>query len=373
MYRLTIMWLAAACAQGSLAASDVRVSVGDQQILIPAGRHNLNFFPDQPISILNTKPLTFLMTTNTGSGDGTVLMSGSDWKTARPLAVTLAKSPGMFDNGYAGVGGVYLDRSKNELLAFYHAEDHANKGLSPSGQNAWMGSVGAASSRDGGRSFRKLGQVLTSRHRFNAKPASSGLGDISICVDKTNTYLLAHYVDFSRARKHGVQTCVARSRLSDRGMPGTWKKYFEGRFSEPGLQGHESHIFSGWVDHADYYSPQVQYSKVLKKYVMVFCAVFYTEVHREPNQLPRTPKMSGVYLSTSDDAIHWNKPTQLFANHAAIIAKQKVVVHPTLHITGRRKPTVARLFPGRSCTHTVRSGAASLQMSRTTWLGVECR
>lgn len=327
------------------AEPEISVNVGNQQILLGSGQYGLNYFPDQPVSVISQRPLRCFMTVENYS----VAFHGRDWNSLRPVKTILTKGQkGSFDNSYAGVGGVYVD-GRNVFL-FYHAEDH--EGLPKEkyyNQHSFIGSVALAVSRDGDNSFRKLGQILTAKHPKKKGSKCGGVGDISICVDKTNTYLLAHYVDYSRFTGRGVQTCVARSKISDKGKPGTWKKYFNGRFSEPGLGGRESHILS-WFSKkgshkGDAYSPHVVYSKHLGKYLMVFNGVSQAEVVK--GKEVHKPKVSGIYLTSSDDAIHWDKATQLFAVHTIFIPRKHCVVHPSIYIISSSKGKVrARLLYG---------------------------
>jgi len=86
-------------------ADDLRVVLGKQEVIMPAGHLGLTFFPDQPICVLNKAPLTFLMTV----GNATFLLAGPSWRTATHNGKVLEPGgPGTFDNGYAGIGGVLI-------------------------------------------------------------------------------------------------------------------------------------------------------------------------------------------------------------------------------------------------------------------------
>ena len=305
------------------------VKVGKQEVLIPSGYEGLSHFPDQPIALLNRKPLTFLAAV----GNETVLFSGPNWKNLQPIAKVLhVGDKGSFDNGYAGVGGVFIDGSK--IYAFYHAEDQENLDSEYSkrnGQRAFIASVGYATSDDGGKTFQKVGQVLASGHPRKDRAECAGLGDISICLDNTKSYLYAYYTDYSRHANEGVQTCVARSPVDSRGRPGSWMKYHDGGFSQPGLGGLESHILSWHSRGGDAYSPSVVYSEGLAKFLMVFCVVDYSEARLGHES--KHPKKSGIYLSYSEDGVLWGEigPADI-ASHALLRAGSRDVVHPTLVI-----------------------------------------
>lgn len=69
-----------------MAADDppLQVELGQQQIVMRLGHAELTHFPDQPISVLNRQPLTFLMV----CGDATFLLSGPSWQSANRIVGT---------------------------------------------------------------------------------------------------------------------------------------------------------------------------------------------------------------------------------------------------------------------------------------------
>jgi hypothetical protein len=84
--------------------------------LFPDGYCGLQYFSDEPISILTTRPFRFLAV----AGNYTVLLEGPNLVSARPVRKVL--EPGgkdSFDNGYAGVGAVFSSQTGKRLLAFY--------------------------------------------------------------------------------------------------------------------------------------------------------------------------------------------------------------------------------------------------------------
>lgn len=336
MFRLLVLAMIVVALGRTVAAEDLDVKVGPQQILIAAGSQGLTHFPDQPLGILKKSPLTFLASV----GNETVLFTGQNWRTLRPLATVLkVGEKGAFDSGYAGVGGVYQDGATT--YAFYHAEFQENlrsEYSAKNGQLPFIGSVGLAVSTDGCRSFQKLGQVLTSKHPRQANAECAGLGDVTICRDKTGEFLLAYYTDYSRHANQGVQTAVARAPIKDKGRPGTWSKFSKGSFSEPGIGGEETHVLSGHSRGADAYSPCVVFVRELDRYLMVFCAVVYSEVQAGNEETQ--PRKSGIYLTSSTDGLQWAEPTQLVACHALLRTGLQCAVHPTLSIESANKSQV---------------------------------
>lgn len=208
--------------------------------------------------------------------------------------------PGTFDNGYAGFGAVYLDKISGEILAFYHAEDHEGlEGLLCSvGAPAWYGSVGLAISRDNGFTFDKLGQVITSNEPKNtANPSPDGAHGVAgpaVIADPTGQYLYMYFAELPRYPPRLDGIALARSKLEDRGRPGTWFKYYNGDFTEPGLGGRATHVVTGASTPGGWAGfPSVSFNTYLNAYLMVHVGQY------------------GFYLRTSKNGIYWSDPIEL--------------------------------------------------------------
>lgn len=114
-------------------------------------------------------------------------------------------------------------------------------------------SVAYAESQDGGRTFSKPGypgnQVITAPPSYT-DPVQASEGDHRVI--EVDDYL---YMYFIAARDYQVR--VARPRIEDGGRPGTWYKYYNGSFSQPGLGGEASPIARdilsrSWVSYNTY-------------------------------------------------------------------------------------------------------------------------
>jgi len=220
---------------------------------------------------------------------------------------------GTFDNGYAGFASVYLDKASDEILAFYHAEDH--EGVTAStlvGVPAYYASVGLAVSKDGGLTFEKMGQVLTShKPKSPSSPdGAQGVGGPSVIVDPSGQYLYMYFMDWTREAPWG-DIGVARSRVEDGGRPGTWFKYYNGGFTEPGLGGRATLIVGGRVPGDWAAFPSVSFNSYLNQYLMVYAA------------------KDGFYAMTSGDGINWASPTQLLTS-ATGWSGSGVSLYPTI-------------------------------------------
>jgi hypothetical protein len=290
-------------------ARELVARLGERQTVIPDGKFGFHYFPDEPVGVIGRSPLRFLMVV----GNKTVLMEGESFEAAKPVKDVLAPStdPKAFDGQYAGISSVLLDSTGRELLGFYHAEKSAG-GTNREGVHRFYASVGLATSADGGKTFVKVGPVLTGRPEDPAwKGTAQGNADVSVCRDHSGKWLYAYYTEHSRrnpatGKSRSVITCMARCRVEDRGQPGTWKKYFEGSFSEPGLGGKDTEVANCWA-------PQVTYVPELKKYLMV-------------------GSRGGVHLLASDDGIAWQHQGVLFVMDDVPLVDHEIALHPGLHI-----------------------------------------
>ena len=115
-------------------------------------------------------------------------------------------------------------------------------------------------------------------------------------------------------------------------MPGSWKKYYEGGFDEPGLGGRDTPVLSGLGTGADAIFPQVSYAEALGEYLMVFNLNYYRELAAEG------PARSGIYTAVSTDGVHWSPPTQVLRAYAVAQTDREVAWHPTILWDGKGQP-----------------------------------
>jgi hypothetical protein len=323
--------------------AEVSVTIGRNEVLIPAGRHGLNYFPDEAICILKERPLTFTVV-----ADGTYVMQGQSFASAVPVAHVLKPgAAGSPDNHYAGIGGIYDDTARKRVMGFYHAEDKEGIGVvEVNGVQGFYGTICAAEASTNDTAFRKLGPAISADKpklprgwETEGGPRGAwlaqGVGEPSVCVDATGKYLHCYFVEWSNRLKRGVQICVARCSTDSGGIPGSWQKYYNGRFSEPGLGGHETPVVSAGHQ-ADAYTPHVQYVKEWQRYVMVFGVGVQSEIHARPLK----PIRSGLYVTTSRDGVNWAKPVQVEKVFAFVINTQECKVHPTLIVSRVKDETL---------------------------------
>ena len=165
--------------------------------------------------------------------------STSDLFNLTPLPGTalVEGTPGSFDGCGAWLNSTYQDGAV--LRGWYHAEANANCANNPA-----FKSVGYAESYDGGLTFVKpsypSNRVISAPARFT-DPEQASEGDFHVV--RVGNYLYLYFV----APRDSYKIHLARSLVSDGGKPGTWWKYYNGSFSQPGLGGESSSIASGTV------------------------------------------------------------------------------------------------------------------------------
>jgi hypothetical protein len=319
-----VLMLAASFSAG--AGEDVElVSLGERQIFLKPGQHGLSYFPDEVICVLNRNPLTFTMVCGK---DTFLLHSTGSWQEATPVGKVLSPSSDSYDNGYAGIGGIYSVAGSGRLLALYHAEDQKDLPPIGGGVPGFYASVCLATSDDNGRTFAKVGPVITGSLPKNpAGPPAQGAGDVTVTPSHDGQYLYAYYTDHSRVDNRGVQICLARCRIEDGGKPGSWKKYHQGEFAEPGLGGKDTPVVSMQARGGDAWGPQIVFLKESRKYLMTFSVVIYAELER------KKAEQSGIYVACSSDGIRWSQPRQLVSAISLPIPDLEVALHSTLVVS----------------------------------------
>jgi hypothetical protein len=300
------------------------VTLGEPKTLLAAGSLGLNYFPDMPVVALETRPRLRLLVTATIS---TYLVEGADIEhLTRAEKVMSQGTPGSFDNGYAGIAGLYR-QGRRTWYAVYHAEDQQGMPPIPGLIPGFYASIGEAVSRDGGRFWRKLGPALTSSKpkQWAARPGQPdrGLGEPCLAPDRSGKYLYCYYTDHSRAAGRGVQIALARAGLPL--APGRWLKFRDGEFREPGLGGVDTTLISAWeLGQSDALMPFVVWSGELRTYIMLLTVNCWREFSAG------TPRISGIYVCYSGDGIHWSAPEKLFTHWVVARVGRAVAWHPSI-------------------------------------------
>lgn len=231
---------------------------------------------------------------------------GPTWREAGvPNGVLENGGPNDFDSG--SVVMAVFRKSEQELFGFYHAEDYT---FGPE-RSTWISwkSIASCYSTNNGASWIKRGRILATAEPKPETPTWGGHGDFCVVRDAPNSRWICLFtgitniIDAAGMTNQWIWMSAAAS-TDPEGLPGTWKKLYEGRFDQPGLGGLYDRLpgfasFQGALQ-----NPAVHWNRHLGKYVML------THVN---GQIPPGSEVvdGSIYFSTSDDLIHWAKPVLL--------------------------------------------------------------
>ncbi len=305
--------------------------LGEPEVVLAAGQHGLNYFPDERLCLLRTEPDCRVIM---AAGVRSVLLEGRTMTAlGSPKDVLLPGKAGEFDNGYAGISGAWRAPS-GELLAIYHAEDHEGMKRNDAGIPGFYCRVALAVSKDDGLTFEKRGPVLSGQlAKVAGGRFDQGVGEPCLVAEPSGKFLYTYYSSHERIANRGVQICLARCRIADAMKPDAWQKFHNGGFSEPGLGGRDAPVMVSGTKEADALFPHVVYAPALQKFVMLFCV----NAWRERDQ----PDRSGFYVAFSDDGIHWprDRVQQLWKTPVIARIGRPVAWHPTLVLDKETKGT----------------------------------
>ena len=189
-----------------------------------------------------------------------------------------------WDNGGSWLMSIFRQEEDN-LVGFYHAEDHWLVATNPAGI-AWK-SIARTTSEDNGASWSAGEQIITSSATQPANPTWGGAGDNCVIWDDTNNRWLCYY------QEHWLMMAIS---YDVEGSPGTWYKYNNGEFDQPGLGGQSSPVPG--LASVPGGNPSVHYNSYLERFVMVW----------------HSWVSLSIYISTSTDGIVWEQPRLLEPN-----------------------------------------------------------
>jgi len=159
------------------------------------------------------------------ANNDTIVLEGSSVATLEPtdrLAITKGDD-GAFDDCGAWLESVEQDPHDPELLrAWYHAESHC----AYADNETTHKSIAYAESRDGGRTFTKVGYPDNQVVRSTTSPAAGfATGRGAPTVVRRGRFYVMYYLNVLPDLT--TVTSVARAPVSSGGVPGTWRNYTE--------------------------------------------------------------------------------------------------------------------------------------------------
>ena len=184
-----------------------------------------------------------------------------------------------FNNGGSWLMSVYRIDG-DDLIGFYHAEDHW---YPRQWEYAWK-SIGVTRSFDKGITWIDDGQIIHSSKSKPTIPDHGGNGDHCVVWNEGLKRWICYY------QEHFLQMAISDDPL---GQPGSWYKYYNGAFKEPGLGGLSTPI--PVLKNIPGANPSVHFNSYLKLWIMVW--------HRwDPPE---------IYIAYSTDGIAWIHPQKM--------------------------------------------------------------
>jgi hypothetical protein len=165
---------------------------------------------------------------------------------------------GSFDSGGAWLYTV-LRGSEDRMLGFYHAEDRTFS-LSPGSDFIAYKSIARCVSEDFGLTWKNRAQILTAHAPKPERAKWSGLGDHCIVWDPASRRLVCFF------QEEGYLSMAASS--DSQGRPGTWRKWYRGGFTEPGLGGRATAL-PAFAKHPGG-NPSVLWNTYLERWLIVW-------------------------------------------------------------------------------------------------------
>jgi hypothetical protein len=202
-------------------------------------------------------------------------------------------------------GGLWIDPTDGKWYCPLHCEFNYNKFSKLEVGVTKQQRIALATSTDQGKTWKYVNDIITSDNSYNPDDYKDktfydqGQADHQLYYDDNFFYLFfmdgwvnkLTYVRYLAVR-------VARCAISDKMAPGKWQKWYNGKWTEPGLGGHCSDVFNcGGTETA-----AVFYSTYLNKY----CALVSggnSGTNNDPD----------LFMSTCTDLGRqdWAKPTKI--------------------------------------------------------------
>lgn len=162
---------------------------------------------------------------------------------------------------YCDLIGLWVDPDSGDWYGLIHNE------FSPQPHGDWLhfDAIDLAVSSDGGRTWDIRETIISSpfeteRDNEEAFPESTyfwGTGDPRLIVDISSGYFYLGYgsrVVDKNGTWHAFHHHYARAPIADKMKAGSWKKWYQGKWEQPGLKGRESPIFPVDETNPDGYS-----------------------------------------------------------------------------------------------------------------------
>ncbi|MFC0623355.1 RICIN domain-containing protein [Kribbella deserti] len=179
------------------------------------------------------------------------------------LESTFAPSgSGYSQRNYCDLAGVWVDPDTGHWYGLVHNEFTPQ----PFGDGLHYDAIDYAVSTDQGRTWTIKSHVITSPYSTKRNDTAAfpnqtyhyGDGDQRLFVDTASGYFYVYYgsriVDKAGSWKN-FRSHVARAKMSAKMAPGSWQKWYDGAWSQPGVGGRESNLVPVDASNPNGYTP----------------------------------------------------------------------------------------------------------------------
>lgn len=169
-----------------------------------------------------------------------------------PTGVEATNAPsgsGYSQRNFCDLSGVWVDPDTGDWYGLVHNEFTPQ----PFGDGVHYDAIDYAASKDQGRTWAIKGHVITSPYStergdsaaFPNQTYSYGDGDQRLYVDTASGYFYVYYGSRAVDKNGGWKAFyshVARAPISGKMATGSWQKWYDGSWSQPGVGGRESNM-----------------------------------------------------------------------------------------------------------------------------------
>ncbi|WP_216452442.1 discoidin domain-containing protein [Arcanobacterium phocae] len=212
-----------------------------------AGRDMDNMVPDQELNNSGTNPDTTRLCNTSPTGKESTMAPGKSRYSQK---------------NFCDLINIWVDPDTGDWYGLVHNEFTPQ----PFGDGLHYDSIDYAISHDQGKSWEIPGHAITSPYStvrgdeaaFPSNTYYYGDGDPRLYVDYRSGYFYAFYgsrIVNKRGTWITFHEHVARAPISGKMKTGTWQKWYNGKWEEPGIKGKESNIIPVTEDNPTGYTP----------------------------------------------------------------------------------------------------------------------
>lgn len=278
-----------------ISSGPVRIVLGPPQQILRVGQFGMREVPDMHMALLQVAPDSYQVfisgVMGVGNRGSTGLLATEDLIHYSPVGgvrgrVRMVFGPSChgptykascvanWDSDYAGANYVFRASNGRDLIMIYHGETRTF-GTTVNPQTPFYAEIGVARSADQGRSWGQRQAVVTgTEEQWSVNPGTkpNGIPEGSAIVANGFIYSVFPYFQQAKfpAQAPATTLQMARASVASDGAAGSWKKFYNGEYTEPGIHGRASPIVVTGGACTEPRQPWLAYSTYLKSHVLLF-------------------------------------------------------------------------------------------------------